>query len=99
MRKLGFFCALGLVSFSVAACSEVVDEVTNTVSCADVCDRYSECFDKDYDVSACTDRCEDDADASEERETRLEACDDCMDDTSCSGAVFNCATECVGIIP
>jgi hypothetical protein len=87
----GFFSALG--------CGEAVDEVTNTVNCASVCDRYAECFDSDFDVEGCTDRCEDDADASENREQRLEACNSCIDDRSCTSATFACATECAGIVP
>jgi hypothetical protein len=75
------------------------EEVTNTVECSSVCKRYSECFDADFDVEGCTDRCEDEADASENREQRLEACNACIDDRSCSSATFNCATECAGVVP
>jgi hypothetical protein len=98
-----FQAVLSVVLVSVAAmfvgCSEAVDEVTSTVKCADVCGRYKDCFDSDFDVDGCTDRCEDDADASENREQRLEACDSCIDDKSCTDATFNCASQCAGIVP
>lgn len=81
------------------ACSETADEATNLVNCHSVCERYSDCVDPDVDVDACTDRCEDEADASEAREERLEACDSCIEDRSCSSAGFNCGTECGGIVP
>jgi len=93
---------LGILSFGfiATACGDdVVEEITNTSDCADVCERYADCFDDDYDVSECTDRCEDEADASEDQEERLEACESCIDDESCSSAVFECTTECAGIVP
>jgi hypothetical protein len=89
--------AAGLLT--AVGCGEAVDEVTNNVNCASVCDRYAECFDSDFDVEGCADRCEDEADASENREERLEACNSCIDDRSCTSATFNCATQCAGIVP
>jgi hypothetical protein len=88
--------AFGLLT---AACGEAVDEVTNTVNCASVCDRYAQCFDSDFDVEGCTDRCENEADASENREARLESCNSCIDDRSCTSATFECSTQCAGIVP
>jgi hypothetical protein len=98
-----FHAVISLVLVSAAAafvgCSEAADEVTNTVNCGSVCGRYADCFDSDFDIDGCTDRCEDEADASENREERLEACDACIDDKSCSDATFNCASQCAGIVP
>jgi hypothetical protein len=80
-------------------CSDEADEVTNRITCADVCERYSDCFDEDYDVSACVDRCEDAATPDEETEAELEECHACIDDESCSSAVFECTAECVQFVP
>jgi hypothetical protein len=93
--------AVAVVSLlaSVVGCSEAADEVTNTIDCGEVCERYSDCFDADYDVEGCIDRCENSADASEDKERRLEMCDACIDDRSCSSATFNCTDDCVGIVP
>jgi hypothetical protein len=96
------FTVTTLIGLALAAsaigCSEAADEITNTRNCADVCERYQDCFDPDFDVSGCTDRCEDDADASESREARLERCENCIDDSSCAEGAVSCATECVGVI-
>ena len=80
-------------------CSEAVDDITNRVDCHSVCQRYAGCFNAEYDVDGCADRCESAADSSEDREARLETCDSCIDDRSCSSATFSCADACVGIVP
>ena len=97
--KFASSVAAVIAAFGFVGCGEAADEASNTIDCYSVCDRYSECFDADFDVEGCTDRCEDEADASESREARLEACDNCIDDKSCTSATFNCATECAGIVP
>lgn len=99
MRTATLICILAAVAATTACGDDIVEEITNTVDCEDVCSRYADCFDKDYDVSACIDRCEDKADADENQETRLERCDDCMDDKSCTSTAFACTTECLGLVP
>jgi hypothetical protein len=85
---------------TVVGCSgDAADEVTNRITCNDVCQRYSDCFDDDYDVDGCTDRCEDKATPDEEKEAQLEKCDACIDDKSCTSAVFGCTTECASFVP
>jgi hypothetical protein len=100
--KNRFQTVLSIVLLSTAAavtgCGEASDEVTNTVSCASVCGRYQECVDSDFDVDGCTDRCEDEADASENREERLQSCDSCIEDRSCVDATVTCSAECAGVI-
>jgi len=80
-------------------CGETADEVTNSITCGEVCEQYSDCFDADYDVDGCIDRCENAATANEDRERRLEICDACIDDRSCTEATFSCTDDCVGIVP
>ena len=92
------FLAAALFCLGSAACN-ATDEVEKRITCADVCNRYEECFDDGYDTSACIDRCEDDATADEDKERRLETCEDCMDDRSCTSTVFACTTECVEFVP
>ena len=93
--KIASLCLLG--ALAITGCS--TEEVSNKIDCHSVCNRYQSCFDSDYDVDGCTDRCESDANADEDRESRLEMCDACIDDKSCSEATFSCADECVGIVP
>ena len=76
-----------------------VNEIQNRVTCDDVCQRYADCFDGSYDVDGCTDRCTNDSTASDEKDGKLKACDACMDDKSCTSAVFNCATDCGTFVP
>lgn len=75
------------------------DELDNVLDCSDVCNRYQECIDADYDVDSCVNECQADAGSSPDKEARLEKCDNCIEDRSCTGAAFACATECVGVIP
>lgn len=86
-------CAL-----SFAACG-VDDELENEIDCQAICQRYSDCFDADYDVSGCQDRCEDDVDQGELTSNEVDACSDCIDDRSCASGTLSCTTECLGIVP
>ena len=101
-----FVRTLGVALLAVAGMATVgcgdddpIDVIENKVTCHDVCDRYSECFDADYDVDGCTDRCENKATPDEEKEAQLEKCDACIDDKSCTSAVFNCTTDCASFVP
>jgi len=73
-------------------------DAENLVSCAQVCDKYQECVDADYDVTSCTTECQDNANDSDDRQQQLDSCNSCIEDRSCSGAVFSCTTECAGVI-
>jgi hypothetical protein len=91
--------ALLLASVLAFGCSSTVDETHNSIDCHGVCSRYADCFDKSYDVDGCTDRCKGSADSDAQRESKLRACDDCIDERSCTSATFNCAANCSGIVP
>jgi hypothetical protein len=88
-----------LAAFTTVACGDDPEEITNRITCGDVCQRYADCFDANYDVEACTDRCTNDATADEEKEERLELCNACIDERSCTGAVFSCTAECTPFVP
>ncbi len=79
---------------SAVGCSDA----KNVITCADVCNRYKDCFNKDYDVSSCTNSCQADAGKSSNAQQRLDDCDACIGEKSCVSAAFNCATECAGVI-
>lgn len=85
-------------TLSFAACG-VDKEIENEIDCQAICERYSDCFDADYDVSSCQDRCENDVDRGELTFDEVDACSDCIDDRSCASGTLSCATECVGIVP
>jgi hypothetical protein len=97
--KLGLSFALALAPVALLGCSDTVDEITNKIDCHQVCQRYADCFKSDYDVDGCTDKCENSADDDAQRQRKLQACDSCIDDRSCNDATFNCAADCLGIVP
>ena len=83
-------------TLAVAGCSSdnsLIEEANNTVDCAQICDSYSDCV-TDIDVTECTDYCEDQADSSEATEDRVQSCEDCLDDKSCSEAAVSCWDNC-----
>jgi len=98
VKSFSIVLALQIASLALVNCSDSVDEVTNNITCNGVCERYKDCFDGNYEVDACTNKCESDATASEEKERRLELCDNCIEDRSCTES-FGCADECGGIVP
>ena len=50
------FATLGIAgpAVTLTGCSEA-DEL---IDCTKICNKYSDCFDSEYDVDACVDRCE-----------------------------------------
>ena len=66
--------------------------------CNAICSRYHDCFDSNYDVSACADRCRDNADADQDFGDKASACEACIDDRSCTES-FGCVGECNGVVP
>ena len=79
-----------------SGCVNAIDRITD---CQDICARYSDCFDASYDVAACRSRCSDKASHSENFDQKVDECENCLDDRSCSSATFNCATQCTTIVP
>lgn len=86
--------ALALTVVPLTAC----DEADEAVDCAMICERYSDCFDAEYDTEACRGRCEENADTVADFDDKADACENCLDDRSCTGS-FACADECLGIVP
>jgi hypothetical protein len=76
-----------------------VNAVENRITCKDVCQRYSDCFDHSYDVDGCTDRCTNDSLDSSEKDAKLDACNSCIKDHSCAPAVFSCGSDCGSFVP
>jgi hypothetical protein len=89
---------LFVISASLSALAGCAHDIDETIDSTQICERYSDCFDADYDVSSCVDRCEDNADADEDFADHADACENCLDDRSCTGS-FACVDECAGIVP
>lgn len=89
----------GALLFSACGSDNPVNQVENKITCHDVCQRYSDCYDSNYDVSGCTDRCTNDSTAEQQKDDELKTCDDCIGDKSCISATFNCGNECSSFVP
>ena len=97
-----WMCAcLAASLLGIASCSEdndPIEQADEASDCNDICEKYQECFDTDYNTDSCQDRCEARADDPDHRDQE-ERCSDCIDDLSCGDATFSCADDCLGIVP
>ncbi len=98
MFKLGLVSMLTLTA-ALWATTPGCGAVDRIYDCNQICNKYEECVNANYDVSACQTRCRDNAESSEAYEDKADDCQACIDDRSCAGAVFGCGAECVGIVP
>lgn len=87
------------LAFGCGGDDDTSSNTPNPVSCSDVCQRYADCFDSNYDVDQCTVDYTNDTTSDQEKAGKLQACSGCMSDKSCTSAVFSCATECAPFVP
>ena len=64
------------------------DETQNAFNCSDLCNRYRDCFDHNYNTSACSSRCQDLANNSQNFDERANSCQNCMRATLCGSLVM-----------
>lgn len=86
--------AVALGSVSAWGCSDLEE----AVDCRDICSRYADCYDIDYDTGACESRCRSNASDDRDFADAANACETCLDDRSCTGS-FVCVDPCRGIVP
>jgi hypothetical protein len=96
MLKLGFV-SLVAMTLAFVTTAPACSTVENKYNCDQICDRYKDCFDANYDAEACQSDCEDQAEDAGFAD-KAEDCEACIDDRSCSGS-FVCIDECAGIVP
>lgn len=104
MTILAFFRKPATIALSGLALASLLGAtgcgaVDNAFDCNAVCTRYRDCFDRNYDVASCRTRCDNRGTATEEGRREVNRCDACISGLSCTGAVFQCAGECGGIVP
>lgn len=89
-----FFVVLSLALSSLLGCANpaVVQ------GCNVTCNRYKDCFDASYNVSACMDRCVKQGD-TQEGTRKVGLCETCVRSRACTEALFACAVDCGGIVP
>lgn len=88
--------ALVVPGLAASGCANEIDRVTD---CQDICARYADCFDASYDVGACRSRCADSARDNASFDQRVDQCENCLDDRSCTSSAFACTAECATIVP
>lgn len=77
----------------------LAQKADSAIDCGAICDRYSSCFDKDYDVSACAKRCRDSASADRDFRRKADVCNACIAGRACGSATFSCGTQCASVVP
>ena len=94
-----FIATTGLLAgmvFGIASC-DTADEIFD---CQNICSRYKDCFNKDYDVGACRSKCKENSGKNTEFRAKANTGEACIDDKpSCTSATFSCAVPCSGIVP
>lgn len=99
MKQIIAICMLGFGVMAGCGDDGPVEAIQNKITCRDVCGRYKDCIDSNFNVDNCTTKCENDAAASEQKEQKLNTCETCLDDKSCTDSVFRCGVECAGVVP
>ena len=79
------------LSLALAGC-------VNKAQCGQICERYRDCFDSEYDVSDCVDDCVDESRDDSEYREQVDVCETCIEDRSCTES-FGCTAECANVVP
>jgi hypothetical protein len=86
--------ALGLLSVHCGS-----DEFDAAKDCQQICSKYENCVDSDFDTSACADRCRDLSDGDADFTSKRDACESCIDtNEACAESGVQCAAECAPVI-
>jgi len=88
-----------LMTLSLALPVVACDSIDNAIDCNSVCGRYRDCYNADYDVSACATRCREAASKDVNYQSKADQCDACIGAKSCIAATFQCAIDCGTIVP
>jgi hypothetical protein len=90
--------SITFVLIAIAALGSGCDAIDQALDCNDICSRYADCHDVDYDIDECASQCRDRADADRDYADAASACETCLDDRSCDGSSV-CVDECQGVLP
>jgi hypothetical protein len=95
MRTACFGCLFVALLTLGGACQKVA----TAFDCQAACSKYRECFDAKYDVSRCRASCSQRASTDRGLQKKADACESCIRGHSCMGATFDCAKQCLGVVP
>ena len=87
---------LTLLSMLLLAGCRVFDSAAD---CRDICKRYKDCFDQNYGTQSCEERCRDNANNDSQYYKKVDNCDACIDNNTCTSAAFTCSAQCLGVVP
>ena len=89
---------MAAAALALSGCA-VVQKIDSAIDCNGICERYSGCYDKKYDVAACAERCRAQASAHPDYRRKADMCNACITERSCVSATFACLTECASVVP
>lgn len=88
--------AVSVALFTVHCGSETFDAAKD---CQQICNKFEDCVDSDFDTSACADRCRDLSDGDSDFQSKRDTCEACIDaNEACAEAGTQCAAECAPVI-
>lgn len=99
MRRITLLGLAAAMMASVCGGCDTVDRIDSRIDCRQICSRYAECFDENYNVDECMTNCRNEANTDENYEAKVDSCENCIDDASCASATFGCADACVDVVP
>jgi len=99
MRSAIFVFFASIATLALTGCSDPIQAIDQSVDCHDICTRYRDCYDANYNVDACRSRCENYVHGDGGHGDQANQCDMCLDPRSCTTVAFACGSQCVNIIP
>lgn len=99
MFNLNWLVLLAATALTAVAPVFSCDSVETAYDCQNVCARYRDCYNANYDVGMCRDRCRANAEDDATKRAKADACESCIGDKSCLSATFSCAADCSAIVP
>jgi hypothetical protein len=92
LHSIASFCCCALLACVGCALLD------NASDCSSVCEQYADCYDSGFDVKNCRDRCIDESSNSDTYTAKVNSCDACIQGLDCIDNVFQCGTECQGVV-
>jgi hypothetical protein len=90
--------ALATSSFLASSAFNGCGRVDEIFDCQSVCSRYRDCYQADYDVSACRSSCRSRSQDDPVVRSAADDCEACIGGKSCLSATFSCPS-CSNVVP
>jgi hypothetical protein len=97
MSKIAAIAFAALTMFGVACSEDPITTIDRSTDCADICDKYKECVQSNFDTDGCTKQCR--GMTTDEDTKKIDDCQDCISGAnSCVDKAWKCTSQCAGII-